>query len=122
MSSFIVYIDHEQAKIFKMSADGVEKAEAHHHVKLNHKNNQDDKKKDPSKFFHDVAKNLNGAGEILVLGHGIAKDQFVHHLKDHHHNDLSKKVVGVETVDKPTDKQILGLARKFFKSAHMFNA
>jgi stalled ribosome rescue protein Dom34 len=121
MSSFIVYIDHENAKIFKMAAGHSEKLDLHHHVNLHHKNNQEDKKKDPKKFYHDVAGALTSASEILIVGHGTAKDQFVHHLKDHHHENLAKKVVGVETVDKPSDNQILALARKFFKSAHLFN-
>ena len=120
MVSYLVYIDHEHAKIFKMNVNGPESMDIHHHVNLLHKNNENEKKKDFSKLFHDVAKALSGATEILIFGHGIAKDQFVHHLKDHHHEDLAKKIVGVETVDKPTDKQLLDLARKHFAKSHLY--
>lgn len=120
MISYVVYIDHEQAKIFKMGVGGADKLDLHHHVHLHHKNNQPDKKKDSSQLYHDVANALKGAGEVLVLGHGTAKDQFVHHLKDHHHEDIAKKVVGVEAVDKPTEAQMLDIARRFFKRAHLY--
>jgi hypothetical protein len=120
MISYIVYIDHQNAKIFKLGVSGPNTMELHHHVNLHHKNSDENKKKDSSQLYHDTAKALTGAGEILVLGHGTAKDQFVHHLQEHKHTDLAKKVIGVETVDKPTDKQILDLGRRFFKSAHLF--
>jgi stalled ribosome rescue protein Dom34 len=121
MVSYVVYIDHEHAKVFKMKTGGAEGLDLHHHAHLHHNNREENKKKDSSSLYHEVAEKLSGAGEILVLGHGTAKDQFVHHLKDHKHADLAKKVVGVEAVDKPTDNQILALARKFFKSHHLFS-
>lgn len=120
MSSYIVYLDHEHAKIFKMNPDGTEKLNLHKHLNLHHQNNQNAVKKDSSPFFHEVAESLKDASEVLVIGHGIAKDQFMNHLKDHKHDKLAKKVVGVESVDKPTDNQILAMARKFFKSEHLF--
>ena len=120
MASFVVYIDHENAKIFKMGAEGTSEVQLHRHVHLHHKNNNEDKKKDHSPFYHEVATALDSAAEVLVVGHGNAKEQFVHHLKEHKHDKLASKIVGVESVDKPTDNQILALARKFFKSAHLF--
>src|SRR6266853_3714327 len=104
MSSYIVYLDHENAKIFKMIPGQKTELNLHKHVKLNHLSNQVAKKKDPSSFFQEVEDSLNDASEILILGHGNAKEQFVHHLNDHPHNALAKKIVGVEAVDKPTDK------------------
>ncbi len=121
MISYVVYIDHEHAKIFKMKPGETETMNLHHHVHLHHKNNQDDKKKDSGKMFHEIAKSLNAAREILILGHGTAKDQFVHHLNEHCHKAVAEKIVGIETVDKPTEKQVLAIARKFFKTAHLYS-
>jgi hypothetical protein len=121
-ASYIVYIDHMQAKLFKMSPGGVETTKVEHEIK-NHGHehmSQKDKVKDAEKMFHEVANKLKDAGEVLVVGHGTAKDQFVHHLRDHKHHDIEKKIVGVETVDHPTDKQIVALGAKFFRHEHVF--
>lgn len=121
-ASYIVYIDHLQAKLFKMSVDGVESSKVVHEIKHHgHESmSQKDKVKDAEKMFHEVASKLKEAGEILVVGHGTAKEQFVHHLRDHKHHDLEKKIVGVESVDHPTDNQIVALGAKFFRREHLF--
>ena len=54
------------------------------------------------------------AQEILVVGPANAKIEFIKHLDAHAH-DLKKKVVAVETVDHPSDGQLLEYARKHFR-------
>lgn len=71
--------------------------------------------KNLEKFFHEVAQSLDQAHEILLIGPGDAKIHFQKHLEGHHHAGLAGKIVGTETVDHPTDGQIVALARKFFK-------
>jgi stalled ribosome rescue protein Dom34 len=87
---------------------------------MHHRHTDPKKHKDSDKMFHEIATHLNGATEILVMGPGQAKDHIVSHLKNHHHEQLAKKVVGVETVDHPTDNQILDHARRFFKKIDVF--
>ena len=120
MAAYVVYLDHEHAKIFKMIPGEKEETKMERHEVRHHQNNQDEKHRDSDKFYHEVAGKLKGAGEILVIGHGTAKKQFVGHLEKHNHADLSKKVVGVEAADKPTDNQILAFARKFFQKQHLY--
>lgn len=55
---------------------------------------------------------------MLLVGPEDAKTHFQQHLERHHHEALGKKVIGVETVDHPTDGQIVALAKKFLK-AHL---
>jgi stalled ribosome rescue protein Dom34 len=66
-------------------------------------------------YFHKVAEALKGAQEILVVGPANAKAEFVKHLQSHD-RELSKKVVAVEPVDHPTDRQLLAYARKHFRA------
>jgi len=56
---------------------------------------------------------VNESREILILGPGSAKLELIKHA--HHHDiKIAEKIVGVETVDHPADKEILAYARVFF--------
>ena len=75
-------------------------------------------RRDPAaneQFLHAVAQALETAGEILVVGPGTAKLELLKHVQ-RHHRALADKIVGVETVDHPTDKQLVSLARKYFQA------
>lgn len=111
MSSFIVWIDTEHAKIFNMSPHGVENFTVKNH---------DHGRTDHSKFYHEVGEKLKGASEWLLVGPGHGKDEFKKHLSNHHHKNLVEKLLSTESMDHPTDPQILAHARKFFKHAHLF--
>jgi hypothetical protein len=121
MSSYVVWIDTEHAKVFKMSAEGNTHHDVKNHEHSHHGFNPRDQHPDHQKFYHSVAEKLKGAGEILIVGPGLGKDHFKNHLEKHHASDLAKKVLSVESMDHPSDPQILAHARKFFKHAHLFN-
>ena len=123
MSACVVWIDSEHAKIFKISASGVEKKQMKHHDVHpigarhdNHKHNAEEH------FFHEVAKELGSPEELLIFGAGMAKSHFKTHLEKHNHANLAKHIVGVETLDQLTDNQILEASRKFFKKFNTFNS
>lgn len=75
----------------------------------------DGKKADHKHFFEDVANALTSAKEILIVGNGTAKDEFKHHL-EHHHKNIAAHVVAVESIDHPTEPQLLAMAKKKFKT------
>jgi stalled ribosome rescue protein Dom34 len=106
-----VWIDHEQAKIFHVGEDRFDEAVIHapnKHVR-----------RDPAsaeQFYHQVAAALASAGEILVVGPGSAKLDLLKHVQ-RHDRALGEKIVGVETVDHPTDKQLVGFIRRYFQAA-----
>ncbi len=117
-------MDGEQAKIFKLRMGG--KAD-HEVVKSNsRKDHHTGHPKDSMShaaeepYLHDVASRLKDAAEVLVVGPGLTKSHFKHHLEKHHHSDLLKKVVGFENMDHPTDGQIVDLAHRFFKKYDVF--
>jgi stalled ribosome rescue protein Dom34 len=64
-----------------------------------------------SKYYDEVISHVRDAESILVMGPGEAKGEFVNRL---HHEGLGGLIVGVETVDKMTDRQIAALVRQQF--------
>ena len=64
-----------------------------------------------SKYYDGVISHIRDAESILILGPGEAKGEFVKRLES---ADLGGRVVGVETVDKMTDRQIAARVRQQF--------
>ncbi|MEO6724402.1 MAG: hypothetical protein ABIP14_03795 [Blastocatellia bacterium] len=64
-----------------------------------------------SKYYDDVAACIGDAESILIFGPGEAKAEFEKRLEK---KGLSKRIVGIETVDKMTDPQIAAKARQHF--------
>ena len=71
---------------------------------------------DAERFYHDVAQALEGAEEILVVGPATAKLELIKHVHKHDHA-LASKIVGVETVDHPTEGELLKYVREYFRAA-----
>jgi hypothetical protein len=67
-------------------------------------------------YFDEIAGTLDGVGEILITGPAGAKLAFLKHLQSKH-PALAAKVVGVETVDHPTDGELVNFAKKYFQHA-----
>ena len=122
MSACVIWLDSEHAKIFNISAKGVEKKMMKHHevnpIGSHHDNH---KRNAVEHFYHEIAKSIGKPEELLIFGAGLAKNHFKTHLEKHHHADLAKHVVGVETLDQLTDNQILEASRKFFKKYNFFH-
>ena len=117
MSQAAVFIDHHEAKIFHVDADASEVAQVHaptHHVHRHEtRTAEPNRTADARHFHHDVAVAMAGAQQILVLGPASAKLELVKDWKAHE-PAIAAKVVGVETVDHPTDGQLVAYARTYF--------
>lgn len=114
----VVWLDHSEAHVMHISPEDVEKSIIHpskpHQHLHSRRGTLGSGKAPPDKtFFPAVVDALEGAEEILVLGPAQAKLELIKHI-NHHTPDLSYKVVGVETVDHPSDGQIVAYARKYF--------
>ncbi|MEI9929469.1 MAG: hypothetical protein WDM89_02585 [Rhizomicrobium sp.] len=70
---------------------------------------------DSKAYLTEVADALQPSHEILIVGHGTAKNEFASFIRDHV-PALAPRIMGVETVDHPTKGEILALARKFFEA------
>jgi len=117
-----VWIDHHEARIFHVDAESFDESmirsplrHVHRHPKGGTaKHNHPD---DAHRFFHDVAAELGDAGQILVVGPSTAKLQLLRYLHEHEPL-LEQRVVGIETVDHPTDPQIVAYAKRYFEPGH----
>jgi stalled ribosome rescue protein Dom34 len=111
-----VWIDHSEAKIFHIEGESFDPAtvQPRHHVRRHPTTTAEHARPaDAAHFFHEVAHALADAEEILVVGPGTAKLELIKHVHNHDHA-LEPKIVGVETVDHPTDGQLLAYVRRYF--------
>jgi stalled ribosome rescue protein Dom34 len=118
----IVWIDHEQARITHFNDDAAERMvlhSTHRPGKIHHKHGPSGSaghEPEDTPYLHAVAQALQGATEILIVGPGTEKNELVKHL-ERHDKPIAERVVAVQTVDHPTDGQLLALARKYFRAA-----
>jgi stalled ribosome rescue protein Dom34 len=64
-----------------------------------------------NQFFEEVINSLRAADSILIFGPGEAKGELAKRLEI---ENLSGRVIGVETVDKMTEPQIAAMVRERF--------
>jgi len=109
-----VWIDHKEARIFHIEPDRFDTntIKAPHH-QLTPKADEQGRHAGSGHFFHEVAGALKDAQEILVVGPSSAKLDFIRHLHRHDHA-LEPRIVGVETMDHPTDGQLVAYVRHYF--------
>lgn len=115
-----VWLDHQQARVFFFDANDAESVvvhSSHPHQNLHHKANSADSGHAPvdKSYLKHVAQALAKAGALLVTGPAGAKTELVSYLKEHNPM-LAARVSAIETVDHPTDGELLAHARKFFKA------
>jgi stalled ribosome rescue protein Dom34 len=66
-------------------------------------------------FLQAVAQSIADAGAVLITGPANAKTELVKHISQHDPR-LMKIIVGIETVDHPSDEQLVAHARHYFKA------
>lgn len=117
----IVWLDHQEARVFHLHPEAFDEAMVRapaHHVRRHPKGATEAREHadDLKHFFDGVSKALQGAEEILVVGPGTAKLHFFRYAHEHR-PDLEAKIYGVETVDHPSDKQLVAYAKQYFVAA-----
>lgn len=115
----IVWIDHAQARLIQFDGE----TSVTHVIRpdggtphLHHKANAIDDGHEPENqmYFHAVGKALATVSAVLVTGPANAKTELMKHL-GRHDPVLLKKVSAIQTVDHPTDGQLLDLGRRYFR-------
>jgi stalled ribosome rescue protein Dom34 len=113
-----VWLDHHEARVFHVSPAGfdesVVKAPAQHihrHPKGSSEGHHHPD--DLRHFFSEVAKALESSEKILVLGPSTAKLQFLRYLHTHT-PALEPRVVGIESADHPSDRQLIAHIKHHF--------
>jgi len=115
----VVWIDHHEARVFHFSPSDVERLVLHpdHPTRhIHHKANSigSGHAAEDQAFLDAVARSIADAGAVLVTGPANAKTELVKHIQKHEPN-LMKIIVGVETVDHPSDGELVAHARRYFK-------
>jgi len=116
----VVYIDHAEAMVFEFAKSDT----TEHRIQAKDWNGNIHHKAgsmgsghahDSKAYLTAVADALQSSHEILIVGHGTAKEEFASFIRDHA-PALAPRIMGVETVDHPTKGEILAFARKFFEA------
>jgi hypothetical protein len=117
----VVWIDHHEARVFHFGPADVERLVLHpdHPTRhINHKANSmgSGHAAEDRDFLHAVAESIADAGAVLIAGPASEKTELMKHI--HHHDPrLIDVILGVETVDHPTDSELVAFARKYFMAA-----
>ncbi len=116
----VVCIDHAEATIFDFTKDDYTERQIKAdggHGNIHHKAGSvgAGHAQDAKSYFTAVAAQLQPSHEILIVGHGTARTDFAHFVRDHV-PALASRIMGVEAVDHPTKGEIVAMARKFFES------
>lgn len=107
----VVWLDHHTAQILQFDAEQVQvqKVQAHTHDTGQHGS----RVRSEHEFFGEVCDELAGIQAVLVTGSQTPQSDFRRYL-DKHRPAVARQVVGWETVDHPSEAQLVALARKYF--------
>ncbi len=115
----IVWLDHHEARIIDFSVDDkhvvtVQQEGGQRKVHLKSTVIGSGKAKQDHHYFDEIVESLGNVREILITGPGSAKTEFSKDLAKRH-ADVAKRVVGIESLDHPSDGELLAYAKKSFK-------
>ena len=115
----VVWIDHAETRIFEFGTGGIE----HHRIRptdrrgnIHHKSGTvgSGHEHEDKHYLAAIASALKPNHEILIVGHGQAKIELAHHIRDHV-PALALRIMGVETLYHPTEGEVIAFARNFFE-------
>jgi stalled ribosome rescue protein Dom34 len=107
----VAWVDHQGAQILQFDAEHMQaqKVKAHSHHTRQHGSSV----RTEHEFFAEVCDALAGIPEVLVVGPKTGLADFRHYV-DKHRPALGKQLVGWQTHDHATERQLVALAREFF--------
>ena len=121
MNNMALWMDQDEARVFHVDAATFDETTVHSANQHVHRHPEDEKTRtrnhpdDEHRFFHEVAASLASADQILLVGPSVTKLRFLRYvLKDA--PALEPHIVGVETADHPTDRQLVAYVRHYFHS------
>jgi stalled ribosome rescue protein Dom34 len=121
MQQTAIWIDHDEAHVFHVDGKTVDKETIHapnHHVHR-HPKGQETKAAnlpaDEGRFFDAVLAVLADSDQILISGPSVTKLHFMRYAEKHSPT-FAARVMGIETADHPTDRQLVAHIRHYFHS------
>lgn len=117
----IVWIDHHVARVCPFNAEEAEmtiirpdRPMRHIHHKANTIGSGH--AAEDQRFYAEVAERLSYAGAVVITGPANSKHELLKHLEQFR-PELRTRVVGVESLDHPTDGELVAYGREYFKAA-----
>ena len=107
----VVFLDHTHAQILQFDAEHVEAQKVK--ASSRHTKQHGGQVRTEHEFFSHVCDALHGIPEVLLTGPKTGLADFRHYIEKHR-AALVPHVVGYETVDHPSDNQLVALARQYF--------
>lgn len=111
----VLWLDHHEARLLQFDAEQVELERIREHS--HHTKQHGSEVRSQHEFYAEVCDRMAGIAEVLVTGSQMAQTDFRHYLLKHR-PALKSQIAGYETVDKPSDKQLVALARDYFVRHH----
>lgn len=114
----VVWLDHGEAHIIHFNREAAVSelvrlgSRPHLHVKAGSRGSG--RALENPAYFDEIVVAVKDAREILVVGPGFERTEFMRHLKGRH-PDVADRVLGFEAVDHPGDGALLAHARKYFQ-------
>jgi stalled ribosome rescue protein Dom34 len=115
-----VWIDQQEARIHDIDAENIDATKiaapgrhVHRHPTVTAEHNHP---VDAQNFYGSVVRALEDAQEILIVGPAKAKLELIKYVHKHH-PAFEPRIDGVETVDHPSDGQLVAYARQYFRAA-----
>ncbi|MBL8385720.1 MAG: translational machinery protein [Burkholderiales bacterium] len=117
-SHAVVWLDHSEAHVLHFNDEAAESEKVRARSKHQHQHHKKGSvgaghAAEDQHYYHEVALAVADAQEILVVGPAGAKLALIKHMQKHD-PAIADKVVGVESVDHPSDGQLLAYARHYF--------
>lgn len=110
----VVWIDHHRAQVLQFDAEHVQAQTIKTHIHYTRQHGSTARTE--HEYFGEVCDALVGINEVLITGSHTAQADFKHYVEKHRPVLLSQ-IVGYETVDHPSDKQLVAFARTYFVKA-----
>ena len=115
----VIWIDHREAHVIQFNESTSESEFIHtrsKHTHLHHKAGAvgSGHALPEQPYLHEVIEAVANASEILIVGPGSAKLALFRHAQKHDPL-IAKKILGIETIDHPSSRQLLAYAREYFK-------
>ncbi len=106
----VAYIDRHAAKVVQFDSESSEIKRLSEHTVNTRQHNSGVRTE--HEFFAEVCTALANISSVLVVGSHLSQAAFKHYVEAHR-PALSRQIIGWETVDHPTDGELIALARDY---------
>src|ERR1700685_2981212 len=116
----VIWIDHREARVFHFSPSEVDRLVLHPDnptKHIHHKANSigSGHASPDHNYLQAVAESVADAGAVLITGPANAKNELANHIRLHDPAQ-AKAIAGIETVDHPSDPQLVAYAKAYLKA------